>query len=406
MSTLYHFTFRIFLILTVLLVVRPSRLNAQEPLIGFVDLKFVEEWEKFDFTKDEIGPEQVKNFDSDGDEYGEPLDRLQVLRAIVFGRHGRVFKKRDIQQGFLEHRPWYKPDPKFQNAMLNDTERKNLDIIREAEAREHEHIELGDMRFYRDRFITEGQLGEHSRAEYRILRAEIEAIHGKRFDDEPWIQRYFEERYWYKPSEKYDPKQLTETERKNLTTIRAVEKKQSKFSLLPGDMDMFQNKLITEDMLHGLGLYELRILRNEVYALRGCRFRTEWIQTYFNMHPWYEPMKDFREPELSPIEIKNIATIVKLERRIHDELSTKSISESLLDGLFLEDASKLRDEIYARRGKVFENKWLQNYFSSFNWYKPNPNFSEGLLNEIERKNVEIIRAYEENAIKEQDAFEP
>ena len=37
---------------------------------------------------------------------------------------------------------------------------------------------------------------------------EVEAIHGKRFEDEPWLQKYFEERYWYFPSDKYDAKKL------------------------------------------------------------------------------------------------------------------------------------------------------------------------------------------------------
>ncbi len=33
--------------------------------------------------------------------------------------------------------------------------------------------------------------------------AEVEAVHGKRFDDEPWLQKYFEERYWYHSKANY-----------------------------------------------------------------------------------------------------------------------------------------------------------------------------------------------------------
>ena len=39
-----------------------------------------------------------------------------------------------------------------------------------------------------------------------MLRSEVEAIHGKRFN-EPWLQQYFDERYWYKASDNYDPKE-------------------------------------------------------------------------------------------------------------------------------------------------------------------------------------------------------
>jgi hypothetical protein len=32
----------------------------------------------------------------------------------------------------------------------------------------------------------------------------------------------------------------------------------------------------------------------------------------------------------------------------------------------------MRDEIYARHGKVFKDPWTQKYFASFDWYKANP----------------------------------
>jgi hypothetical protein len=401
MLSLNRFCVHHFLIVAALLIVQPSCLAAQSLAgvwnTGFADGK---KWEQFDFAKQQVDLEHIKNLEGPGFR----VMVLEALRGIVFGRHGRIFKEQELQ-GFLQSRSWYKPNPNFQNAMLNDTERKNLDMIREAEARERDYIQLGDMRFYRDRLVTEAQLGARSPAESRVLRAEIEAIHGKRFDDEPWLQRYFEERYWYSPSENYDPKQLSEIERQNLRVIALAEKKQRKLTLSPGDMHGFQTKLISEGLLRGLGLYELRILRNEIYALRGRRFRTEWIQKYFNMEDWYEPLPDFREPILSPAETKNIATIVKVERGIHEELSTKPLADSLLAGLFLEDARKLRNEIYARHGRIFKDKWLQSYFASFNWYKPDAGFREDSLSEIERKNVETILEYEREALSEMNAFE-
>ncbi|HEY7544338.1 MAG TPA: YARHG domain-containing protein [Blastocatellia bacterium] len=347
----------------------------------------IEKWEKFDFARNLITPAQIQNLSTDD---------LKLLRGIVFGRRGRIFRDEEIQQ-YLYSRDWYKPADAFRNSMLTDTERKNLDRIREAEAMRHEKIEPGDMRFWQTRLFTPDKLGKHTLAELRILRAEIEAIHGKRFDDEPGLQTYFEERYWYKPAAKYHPSELSEIERGNIAVIASVEKRQRNVKLQPGDMIAFQNRLLTEDMLAGLGLYELRILRNEVYALRGRQFRTPWIAEYFYNQPWYNPLPDFREPRLTDIETKNIATIVKVENQIHERLSNESISPALLDGLFLEDATKLRNEIYARRGRVFQNRWLQKYFESFQWYKANPAFSEKLLTDIERKNIATIREYEKTA---------
>lgn len=354
------------------------------------------EWENFDFAKRTIEPSQLE---------GASLDNLKMLRGIIFGRHGRVFKDADIKK-YLSERPWFKPDPNFQNSMLNRIERQNLDVIREAESLQHEFIQPGDLRFYVTQVITPEQLGEHTGGEWRVLGAEVEAIHGRRFDEEPWLQKYFEERYWYEPNLNYDPKQLSEIERKNLQTILAAHKKQRHVAISPGDMELFQDHPITEEMLKGLSLHELRLLRNEVYARHGMNFGPPWLSQYFFFQPWYEPVGEGQKPsELSPIEKLNVETIVKVERRLHDELATKPLSRSVLEGMFREDARKLRNEIYARHGMVFKEKTLRNYFSSLDWYKPDPKYTDASLSSIERGNASAILAYERQADSVNDAIE-
>ncbi|PYS75773.1 MAG: hypothetical protein DMF66_18425 [Acidobacteria bacterium] len=170
-------------------------------------------------------------------------------------------------------------------------------------------------------------------------------------------------------------------------------------------MELFENRLVNEDMLRGLSLYELRLLRNEIYARRGRQFKTEWLSQYFYSQPWYYPRDDKGEPELSATERKNIDTIVAYERKLKDSLSAQPITPGLLEGMFLEDARKLRNEIYARHGKVFRDKWLQKYFASFDWYKPNPNYTDAALTAVERQNVAAIAAYEKKATSVMDAVE-
>jgi hypothetical protein len=332
------------------------------------------------------------------------LWELEMLRGIVFGRHGRVFRNRDIQQ-YLREQPWYRPNQSFSNSSLNETERVNLDLIREAEAAQHETIQPGDLRWWQTRLMKPENLGTHTAAEWRILRAEVEAVRGKRFDDQPWLQNYFEERYWYKPDAAYDPKRLTAIERRNLATIDAAQRRSRKVALSPGDLEHFEGREITELMLAGLSLHELRLLRNEIYARRGRAFRTEWLAQHFWSQPWYEPREDGAEPELTDIEKKNVETIVAVERRIRDELSTKPLPKGLLEGMFLEDAHKLRQEIYARHGRVFKDRWLQKYFQSFDWYRPDPNYSDKVLSEVERQNIAAIAAYEKKATSVLDAVE-
>ncbi len=371
-----------------ILLALTSELNAQTEA-------FIKKWERANFAEYILDLKELE---------GLSLVELKYLRGIVFGRHGRKFGE-PVIQNYLDSRPWYKPNPNYHPAVLNPIERKNMDTIKEAEWRKHPHIAPGDLRFYRDRLIKQEEFGDHTEVEWRIMRAEIEALHGKTFDDAPWLQQFFQERYWYKPNPNYHPRQLSSIERRNLTTIIVAANRQKKLVLAPGEMDKFQDKLITEDMLKGLGLYDLRILRNEIYARRGRLFRTPWIAEYFYSQPWYNPLPDFREPQLSAIETKNIATIVNFENKIHEELSAKLVSPELLQGLFLEDARKLRNEIYARHGKMFKDKWLQGYFASFKWYKPDPRFGENALNEIERKNVATILAYERTAESEMSRIE-
>lgn len=57
----------------------------------------------------------------------------------------------------------------------------------------------------------------------------------------------------------------------------------------------------------------------------------------------------------------------------------------------------LRNEIYARHGKVFENDKLQKFFAATLWYKPRKAPTE--LNEIEIKNVKFLIALEQNIEK-------
>ena len=347
----------------------------------------IDAWKDVDFSKTPIKQSQVDSM---------PLEDLKLLRGLVFGRHGRVFKDAEIR-AYLEDQSWYKANPDFKNSMLNDVERRSLDLIRIAEASKHETVQPGDMRYWRDRLITQKKLGSHSGAEWKVLLAEVEAIHGKRFDDEPWLQQYFEERYWYFPDTQYDSKKLSVTERKNFLILTAAQKRQRKVALLPGDMELFENKSISEPMLKGLSLHELRLLRNEVYARHGRIFKALWLQQYFEFQPWYVSDENFKDEELSGNDKLNVETIVRVEKRIHEELGTKPITRALLEGLFVEDVSQMRQEIYARHGKVFKEPWLQKYFSSFDWYKADPTFTDEGLSEVEKKNIATIAAYEKRA---------
>ncbi len=342
----------------------------------------LERLEKIDFKKTRL---QSKDLD------GLMLDDLAFLRGIVFGKRGRIFKDRDIQD-YLETRSWYRPNRRFTNAVLTPTERANLDLIREAEAEDHDHVQPGDLRFWRKKRIPADRVDPDftGLTELRIMRAEIQAIHGRRFPNEPMLQKYFEERYWYRPSAKYDPKSLNEFERANLALFDRQQKKLRQSQLQPSDMEAFESAPLSASQLKGMSLYDLRLARNWFYALRGHRFRTPWLAEFFEGFEWYKPLPRGKAPKLSAMDARNVATILQVEKRLHDDISRAPIKRDLLRGLYVEDLRKLMHEIPARHGSPFKDRFLRSYFSSMPWYKPNPRYRSSLLTKIERQNMAFL----------------
>ncbi len=349
-------------------------------------------WDKIDFTKQKITKVQLGKLKTDG-----VVDELALVRGVVFGKRGRVFKERSIQN-YLEKQTWYKPKADFTNAVLTKMERDNLDIIRLAEAARHDNVQPGDLRLWQAKEIPDEKLYTDSPADWRIMIAEVEAIHGRRFDSEPWLQKYFEERYWYQAKADYSPTVLTETERKNLEKLHAKRDEDRNVALSIGDMDKFQNVSLTEDLLKNLSLNDLRFIRNEFWARAGRKFTTPGFLAVFEWRDWYKPLADQTKVKLNPIEQQNVKLIEKNETALREKIVNEPITSDMVDGLFVEDLRVLRNEIYARHGRVFKDPNLQKYFEAQPWYHANPEFKDEMLSETESKNLAIIAEVEKNSV--------
>jgi len=362
-------------------------------------------WQKVDFSKEMLTTERIAKLDAeDRDELDSEFSEPALLRGVICGKRGRIFKDRRIQ-GFLDRQPWYKPDPDYSNAGLSRTEKDNLDLVRLREAELRNYLAPGDLRYWMDKKLPPDYVGYTTAGEWRIMIAEIEAIHGRKFDSEPWLQKYFEERYWYEPKEDYSPEVLNATERANLELLIDRRNEGRNIAVWVGDMDKFQNVPLTEDLLKGLTLSELRLIRNEFFARNGYRFVVRGIAPHFEWREWYTPLEDQSKVVLNETEKKNVELIERIEKDIRNRLATEPIGADMLEGLFIEDLRILRNEIYARRGRVFKDADLQKYFENQGWYKANPEFKDEMLSEAEMKNLAVIREAEEVAISRFDFFE-
>lgn len=338
------------------------------------------------------------------------LEELQHLRATIFGRHGRVFQDSTLQR-WLGSQPWYHPDTTFSNSQLSQAERDTLDAVRQAEAAKHEHLEPGDMRFYENRVITSAMLGTHTPQDWEVLKAEVLANHGYVFeilDDSEQdgamsfgdLQRYFDDRYWYRRDPEFSASALSAIEWQNLDTITVALTRQLGRAVSPGMMHLFARTPLTERSLEHVSIADLRLLRNEVYARHGREFKNDWVRRRMEQEPWYHRRPDFVESELSDVERANIALITRREAALHDELATRELTVPEVMGLPPDDARRLRNEVYARHGRRFRDAGLQRYFASFSWYRPNAGFRESDLNATERKNVDLIAQYESGKFTE------
>ncbi len=353
-------------------------------------------WDKFDFSKKKVTKAQLAKLKFSTDDV-DMVDEIAIVRGILFGKRGRVFSERSIQE-YLEKQPWYRPNPNFKNSVLTPLERANLDLIRAEEAKRHPYVQPGDLRFWRDRLIPEEKIAAFTGADWQVMIAEIEAVHGKTFPDQEWLQKYFDQRYWYKRNPKYSPSMLNEFERKNLEAISRSAEESHRTAVSVGDMDKFQTTLLTRELLKGVTLNDLRLMRLEFFARRGLKLTTPGILQIFEWRDWYRPVRDQKKVRLGKVETENVKLLETLEAEQREFFATNPINEDMLTGLFIEDLRVLRNEIYARHGRVFKDKELQKYFESQPWYKADPEFTDDKLSEVESKNVATLKAAEEVSI--------
>lgn len=73
------------------------------------------------------------------------------------------------------------------------------------------------------------------------------------------------------------------------------------------------------------------------------------------------------------------------------------IEASELEGKTAAECRIARNEIYARHGRMFQDEQLQAYFTLCSWYEGTiapENFSDSVLNEVEKANLQMITEYE------------
>jgi hypothetical protein len=82
---------------------------------------------------------------------------------------------------------------------------------------------------------------------------------------------------------------------------------------VPGIYPEGSTRLLRENDVYGLTSWDLKVMRNEIFARHGYIFTTEEMTAYFSQMSWYNPRYYDVSSVLTPLEKKNIAFIKRYE---------------------------------------------------------------------------------------------
>ena len=85
----------------------------------------------------------------------------------------------------------------------------------------------------------------------------------------------------------------------------------------------------------------------------------------------------------------------KFDYLMDQEASDIVFTENDLEGLSPQELTYLRNSIYAYRGYIFQSQELNDYFSRYTWYEPDPSVTTEGVSLAEEENAKFIREYQE-----------
>jgi len=169
--------------------------------------------------------------------------------------------------------------------------------------------------------------------------------------------------------------------------------------------------------LERLGLQQLYLARNEIFARHGYDFSSAFLRGYFGSRSWYRRRPGFQSPEISDLEAANAQLILQVEEDkggpfinanqampgegdvgaapdVFPYSSERSIPRAVLQNLTPQQLSIARNEIYARHGYPFQSRVLQNHFAKKPYYYRDSNATDPDFNDVESHNLWLIRKLE------------
>jgi hypothetical protein len=253
---------------------------------------------------------------------------LRIMLNEIFARHGYEFNKNSKIMSYFNSQDWYVKTPKVSrngaiiyNNYLSGTEKDNILLIKntikdfsDIPSQDYlpgKHPQGSTMK------LTLNDIKKATQSDQwklKVMRNEIFARHGYVFRSDK-IGNYFKNQPWY-DSRILDEKfnfyhyYLTKIEKFNIAQIRTIELKENCFQInYHGKYPSTSRKKLTIDeivKLTGSNKNELRIMRNEIFARHGYKFKTQEMRYYFEKQAWIKPCLKLRTPIFVCLTLKNV----------------------------------------------------------------------------------------------------
>ncbi|MSP63971.1 MAG: YARHG domain-containing protein [Myxococcales bacterium] len=259
----------------------------------------------------------------------------------------------------------------------------------------------------RDSVVCQGDLLENKTLrELALLRNTIYARYGWDAFRKPWLKAHFHAQPWFTPNPRFSYKLLTNADRKNAHFIGLREQSftESELSRRQDDIDARYGRVWADVPEWEAGGKKVRACArpkgvdderdHDEDASRDCRYRKA---------KWYKADPKFSRDTISQDDKIELGLLSRARGQFALDDGAREEKESALDRLLpvaglrqlsMRDLRILRNTIYARRGRRFKSKILQEHFQGMGWYRLDPAYTDKLLTATDQRNIALLKSVE------------
>lgn len=101
---------------------------------------------------------------------------------------------------------------------------------------------------------------------------------------------------------------------------------------VPGKYPQFSTRVVSDMEYQSASCDDLQIMKNEIYARHGYKFKTKKLADYFGKQPWYSATSDNVESKLTAVERQNVVVLTNVFKVMCDQSGAPAPKASAASG--------------------------------------------------------------------------